>query len=86
MRYERLTNVPRKFDGRGNLILLGHYRWDPKLAGATLAQLRAIANGNDKADWNSYQAWAARDELDRRAPRTASWCVDVEKGWQPVVG
>jgi hypothetical protein len=83
--YERLNAIPRKLDARGNLILLAPYRWDPKLLGLKHHELRGVAEGRSQADWQSYQAWAARDELDRRAPKTASWCTDVEKGWQPVV-
>ena len=78
--------VPRRLDGQGKLVLTSPYRWDPTLAGLTVGQLRAVARGDSKADWNSYRAQCARDELDRRAPRTASLCFEVEKGWQPIIG
>jgi hypothetical protein len=34
---------------------------------------------------NSYSARAARDELDRRAPRTASLWYGPENGWDPII-
>lgn len=76
--------VGRRINSRGQLVLVAPYRWDPALVGMTVPQLRDVASGRDKADWYSYRAQCARDELDRRAPRTASLCYDVKKGWEPL--
>jgi hypothetical protein len=79
MKYQ--NHKPRsRLDARGNLVLLDPYRYAPRIPEMSIADLRYAA-----FHCGGYTAWCAEDELDRRSPRTASWCSDVKKGWQPVV-
>lgn len=83
---ESIQPVRRRVNARGQLVLCEPYRWDPALADLTVPQLRDVASGRTRADWSSYRAQCARDELARRLPATASLCFNVKKGWQPIVG
>lgn len=90
MTRDSIQPIRRRLNSHGQLVLLGNYRWDPSLNGLSTAQLRDVASGMPPRGrpqvWihNSYRAQCARDELDRRMPRTASLCYDTKTGWIPL--
>lgn len=79
----KVPQIGRRFTADGWLVLTGHYRWEPRICASSTRG--ALVRFVHQAPFGGYEKAVALDELDRRAPKTASYCTDPEIGWVPIV-